>query len=83
MDHFVELIDNTELVQCTPRNIPQFSSFESAIVNEIDNLQSLGRCSLEKIGSILPKQIASTHGAKVKYGENHSKLLEVLGLATV
>ena len=83
LDYFVELIDNCQLIRCTPRDIPQYSSFDSAIVTEIDYLHSHGRCRLDLIGSILPNQLTSTYGAQVKYGENHSKLLEALGLTIV
>ena len=55
----------------------------SAIELEVNYLSENGVCSLEEIGSILPRQVTDSVPAKIKYGENHSKLLEIFGLALV
>lgn len=84
LDFFISIIDKGNIEYCHPRHIPQYSDMYSAIGMEVNYLSKNGRnCSLEKIGSILPGQIADSVCARVKYGENHSKLLEIFGLALV
>lgn len=79
----ISIIDNGNIEYCYPRYIPQYSNLQSAIDVEINYLAENGICSLKKIGSIMPNQITDSTSAKIKYGENHSKLLEIFGLALV
>ena len=84
LDFFISIVDEGDIEYCHPRHIPQYSNMYSAIGMEVNYLsKNGGKCSLEKIGSILPGQIADSVCARVKYGENHSKLLEIFGLALV
>lgn len=83
LDYFLLIVDEGEIEYCSPRYIPQYSDLDSAIETEVNYLAKNGACSLETIGSILPKQITNSVCARVKYGENHSKLLEIFGLALV
>lgn len=83
LDYILSIVDEGEIEYCSTRYIPQYSDLNSAIIMEINYLAENGSCSLEKIGSILPKQITDSVCARVKYGENHSKLLETFGLAQV
>ena len=83
LDYILSIIDEGEIEYCYPRHIPQYSNLSAAIEVEVNYLAENGKTSLEKIGSILPRQTTNSIGAKIKYGENHSKLLEIFGLTLV
>lgn len=80
---FLSIIDTNDLEICTPRHIPQFSDLNSAIYVEVDYLKNHGKSTIADIGAALPKQITNTIGAQKKYGENHTKLLEVFGIVSL
>ncbi len=83
LDEYLSIVDGGNYENCFPRHIPQYSNIESALISEVDLLQIYGHMPIEEVGSLLPGQTSINTGARVKYGENHSKLLEVLGLARV
>ncbi len=80
---FFDAISGLSYAECTSRLIPQFSSIRSAIEHEVDYLLYSDGISFEKIGSVLPGQVSNNPRAHTKYGENHSKLLEALGLVDI
>lgn len=83
IDTILAIIDMNNIEKCNPRHIPQYSNLKSALLYEMDYLNSNGPTPLDVIGANLPAQLTKTHGAQNKYGENHSKLLEALGLVSI
>jgi len=64
--------------------IPQFSNFDNGTINLVNILTDVGKIilSFNEIGEILIGQDKSD-SAKKKYGENHSKLAELLGFVKI
>ena len=78
---FLHLKDNYGDVELTTITIPQFSNFEDGTVRVVSILRKLGDYGpeYEKIGRYLLENGKKSH-AYFKYGENHAKFAEQLGL---
>ena len=79
-----ELIRREEQGQITTGTIPQYSSFEDGTTNLIKYLRMAGDFgpSFVEVGK---HYLESGHQerAYIKYGENHSKLAQILGMVTI
>lgn len=78
---FKYLFDNYGCVEVTSITIPQFSNFEDGTTRVVSILRKLGDYGpeYEKIGRYLLEKGKKSH-AYFKYGENHAKFSEQLGL---
>lgn len=78
---FIYLRDNYGNVELTSITIPQFSNFEDGTVRLISLIRKLGDFGpeYEQIGRYLLEKGKKAH-AYFKYGENHAKFSEQLGL---
>ena len=61
---------------------PMFSSVDSAIIYSLNALVDKPR-TYDELGGLLPKCSSNSVFALKKYGECHSKLLALVGLATI
>lgn len=76
-----------QLLELSIQDIPQFSNFNHAVydtpvlVNEANHDGEF--LTFDRLGELLPGERADTLVAKKKYGENHAKTAELLGLITI
>ena len=83
-EDIVENVVSTEEKTIEPYNIPQYSSYDDGTVNIIHYLRCIGDFGPNFV-EIGKHYLGSDHNdvAYTKYGENHAKLAEALGLASI
>ncbi len=68
-------------------DIPQFSNFDHAVYDTPILVSQANRkgefLTFDSLGELLPGKRTDTYVAKKKYGENHAKTAELLGLITI
>lgn len=76
-----------QVLEMSVQDIPQFSSFDHAVYDTPFLVDEANRrdefLTFDRLGELLPGERTDTLVAKKKYGENHAKTAELLGLITI